>query len=485
MSSFDAFKAAFRGDLLTPSDTGYDAAIARWAKNAARKAAVVAFVKDAEDVSRAITYARQAKLPIAIKGGGHNAAGASSSEGGLVIDLSRYINSVTVDAEKKLGYVGGGAIWETIDKAAIEHGLATVGGTVNHVSNSLLILGGGYGWLSGAHGLAIDNLATVVTADGSILTASESENPDLFWGIRGAGSNFGVVTEFVLKLHPQRRTVYCGMVVYSPDTLEALLDATQEWRNKGSMEKEGMIQAFTRGPGNQPCIVVFLFYNGSKEEGRENFKAFLDLSRPFSPSASLLPLVLIAVVRPTEPIADMSKEQPYEVLNSLQNEVAYPGQNVYMKGCFAPSTFPRTILPRLFQRVAELSAPEAYKLTLLLEYFPLAQANAIPDDATAYRRGLSSNVLCLAFAKEDSAEALQYCRDAAHELTSMVAGKDGNNVGYGNYSPDSDALPTDGSVPGSKAALNFGSNYKRLQEIKKKYDPELVFNKWFVITPVA
>ncbi len=98
--------------------------------------------------------------------------------------------------------------------------------------------------------------ATVVTADGSILTASESENSDLFWGIRGAGSNFGVVTEFVLKLHPQRRTVYCGMVIYSPDALEALLDVTQEWRNKVSMEKEGMIQAFTRGPGNQVILCV-------------------------------------------------------------------------------------------------------------------------------------------------------------------------------------------------------------------------------------
>ena len=134
---FDAFKASFKGDLITPGEDGYEAAIARWAKNAARKAAVVVFVEDVEDVSRAITYAKQAKLPIAIKGGGHNAAGASSSEGGLVIDLSRYLNGVTVDAEKRLGYVGGGAIWETVDKAAIEHGLATVGGTVNHVSSML------------------------------------------------------------------------------------------------------------------------------------------------------------------------------------------------------------------------------------------------------------------------------------------------------------------------------------------------------------
>lgn len=133
MTDFQALKSTFKGDLLTPEDVGYDQAIARWAKNAARKAAVVAFVKDAADVSAAIAYAKQARLRIAIKGGGHNPAGASSSEGGLVIDLSRYLSGARIDPEKKLAYVGGGAIWETVDKAAIEHGLATVGGTVNHV----------------------------------------------------------------------------------------------------------------------------------------------------------------------------------------------------------------------------------------------------------------------------------------------------------------------------------------------------------------
>ena len=134
MTDIQALQATFKGDIVQPGDPGYDQAIARWAKNAARKAAVVAFVKDAGDVASAIAYARRAGLPIAIKGGGHNPSAASSSEGGLVIDLSRYLAGVRVDADKKLAYVGGGAIWETVDKAAIGHGLATVGGTVNHVS---------------------------------------------------------------------------------------------------------------------------------------------------------------------------------------------------------------------------------------------------------------------------------------------------------------------------------------------------------------
>jgi hypothetical protein len=134
MSSLESFRQKFKGDIVTPSDADYDKAIARWAINAERKAKIVAFVKDTADVSSALKYAKANKLPVAVRGGGHSASGASSTEGGLVIDLSRHLGGVRVDAEKKLGYIGGGAIWETVDKAAIAHGLATVGGTVNHVS---------------------------------------------------------------------------------------------------------------------------------------------------------------------------------------------------------------------------------------------------------------------------------------------------------------------------------------------------------------
>ncbi|KAI0663139.1 FAD-binding domain-containing protein [Cubamyces menziesii] len=464
MTDIQALQATFKGDIVQPGDPGYDQAIARWAKNAARKAAVVAFVKDEEDVASAIAYARRAGLPIAIKGGGHNPSAASSSEGGLVIDLSRYLAGVRVDADKKLAYVGGGAIWETVDKAAIEHGLATVGGTVNHVSaHAMLVLGGGYGWLSGAYGLAVDNLvqATVVTADGSVLTANASENTDLFWGIRGAGSNFGVVTEFVLQLHPQRRTVFAGPIIFSPDKLEQLLDVVQAWWDKGPSEKEGMLQVFTRGPDGQPCIVCFVFYNGSEEEGRQAYKHLLDLG----------------------PVAVMAKEMPYEELNALQNPIARPGQNAYMKGAFVPLTLTSSHLTRVFARCTALSTPGAFAVNLLLEYFPLRAANAVPDGATAYVRGLTANALCLVIAANDGEEVRRYMQDAARELIGMFAERPEDNMGYGNYSPDSDALVNQGSVPVDKAKLLFRTNYPRLQQIKKKYDPDMVFNKWFVITP--
>lgn len=133
-SAFSEFKRVFTGDVVTPADVGYEDALKRWAANAVRRALIVAFVRSNTDVALAIHFARANGLPIAVRGGGHNAGGSSSSENGLVVDLSRYMNGCRIDEVNELAYVGGGAIWQTVDEAAIKHGLATVGGTVNHVS---------------------------------------------------------------------------------------------------------------------------------------------------------------------------------------------------------------------------------------------------------------------------------------------------------------------------------------------------------------
>ena len=133
MANFETFRAEFKGDLVTPSDEGYEVSIKRWARNAIKRAAIVAYVKDAEDVARALKYAQDAGLDIAIHSGGHSAAGNSSTDGGLVIDLSRHINTVRVDPDAKLAYVGGGAKWGAFDRETMKHGLAGVAGTVHHV----------------------------------------------------------------------------------------------------------------------------------------------------------------------------------------------------------------------------------------------------------------------------------------------------------------------------------------------------------------
>jgi FAD/FMN-containing dehydrogenase len=140
-SEFLSFQKAFKGDIVTPHHPDYSAAIARWASNAERNAKIVAFVKDAEDVSTAVIFAKATKLPLAIRGGGHSSSGASSSQDGIVIDLSRHLNGVRIDPENKLAYAGGGAVWKTVDETAIKHGLAAVGGTVNHVSCVCVVRG--------------------------------------------------------------------------------------------------------------------------------------------------------------------------------------------------------------------------------------------------------------------------------------------------------------------------------------------------------
>ncbi|KAG6828474.1 hypothetical protein H0H92_007840 [Tricholoma furcatifolium] len=482
MIDFAAFKSQFKGDIVTHGEADYPAAIARWAANASRPAKIVAFVKNEQDVTLAIKYARESGLPIAIRGGGHSPAGASSVEGGLVIDLSRYLRGARVDAEKRVVYAGGGALWEVVDSKAIKHGLATVGGTVNHTGVGGLVLGGGYGWLSPRHGLAIDNLvqATVVTADGSVLTASDTENPELFFGIRGGGCNFGVVTEFVLKLHPQRRTVYAGMLVFPPPMLEQVINVTAAWQ-KTAGENEAMLQMMTMGPDGKFGVMVFPFYNGSEAEGRANFKTFLDLG----------------------PVVDMTKEIPYEELNSLQNAAVFHGQCIYMKGlAYDQPHFASAATA--FDLVQSISVPE-FKANVIFEYMPLSRINAIPTTNTAFRRDPTSNALVLVIWKENNEANNERGRDVARQLAQIILSGQATvtatqSLGYSNYGKryfgtyvgysfsgcgdvDSEAVSGEKySVP-DKARQVFAENYPRLQAVKKRYDPDNVFNKWFPITP--
>ncbi|TFK28951.1 FAD-binding domain-containing protein [Coprinopsis marcescibilis] len=471
-----------KGDVVTEDQPSYPAAIARWAKNAERKAKVVVFVKSAEDVAASIAYAKENKLPFAIRGGGHNAASASSVTGGLVVDLSRYLNTVRIDADAKLGYVGGGALWRDVDAEAIKFGLAGVGGTVNHTGVGGLSLGGGFGWLSGRHGMVVDNIrqVTIVTADGSILTANETEHPDLFWGIRGGGSNFGVVTEFVYQLHPQSKTVYAGPVVYTPDKVEKIVELTKTWLSKRTAD-ECMIQAATIQNGF-PAFVLFLFYNGSEAEGRQTYKEFLDIEHVF----------------------DGAKEIPYEQLNGLQNAMVDHGRCYYLKGT-TQKTPNVTSMSDILVKLAQGAQEGHFAPAALHEYFNLDKVNTVSDSVTAFRRGLDPGVLIvLSWDSDVSAEKTDKARAFANEIVEIVArGQDGQASSYSNYETDAaggsngDRVIEDSESPASsvegnskwpadfdaKAKAGFGPNYPRLQKVKKQYDPELFFNRWYPISP--
>src|SRR5215467_1310232 len=223
-----ALRSGLRGAVLLSGDDGYEAARRVWNGNVARRPAAIVRCMDASDVQRAVDCARKRDLLVSVRGGGHSAPGYGTNDGGLVIDLSA-MKAISVDPANRTAQAEGGVLWRDLDAATQAHGLATTGGTVSNTGIGGLTLGGGLGWLGGKHGLTIDNLisASVVTADGELRKASATENPDLFWALRGGGGNFGIVTAFEYRLHPVTQ-VLGGMVIFP---LEQATDVLRFYRD--------------------------------------------------------------------------------------------------------------------------------------------------------------------------------------------------------------------------------------------------------------
>ncbi|KAH8990419.1 hypothetical protein EDB86DRAFT_3235377 [Lactarius hatsudake] len=464
MSDISSLRQSFKGDIVTPGDANYKEAIARWAANTEMPARIVAFVKDTTDVSLALKYARENNLQVAIRCGGHSASGASSAKDGLVVDLSRYFNYAVVDPETRTVRVGGGTLWETVEKESIKHELATVGGTVNHVrdihpSVFRLLLGGGYGFLTGQHGLVVDNLlqATIVTADGTTLTLSDTDNPDLFWGI--------LCTEFVLRLHPQRPTIFAGM----------LMAVLARWW-KCAKNHEAILKTLSRDPlSGKECIALILFYNGSEKDGREKFREFFDL----------------------KPVFDDAKEIPFEKLNSLMNNAFPHGGNYYMKS-FLQSNPRFDVVNAVLEKLIKLNAAPGNEIdhAYMFEYVPYHTVLTRRDDATAHLRSHRSLTGCVIKWPNSTPRVAQGAKRAAFELTDIVAKAEAQasgtdiNSGYGNLNSETQAESIAPDTAGPARPLDdlnsralFGPNYARLQRLKAQYDPENVFFRWFAITP--
>ena len=212
-------------EILVPGEPGYEHSLKRWSASCIKPAAVVVRPNNAHEVSLALRYAtEQHVLPLAVCGGGHSTSGDSSSDGGMVIDLAR-MRSTSVDPQSETITFGGGCTWEDVNGALWKHGLATVSGTVADTGVGGLILCGGYGYLTGRHGLALDCLLSceVVLANGDIVIASKDENTDLFWGLRGAGPNFGIVTSFTSQGYPQG-DCWAGFLGFPPEKLDELIN---------------------------------------------------------------------------------------------------------------------------------------------------------------------------------------------------------------------------------------------------------------------
>lgn len=226
----EKLKDNLKGQIVLPDDPGYDKVRQIWNAMINRRPAVIVQCAEADDVSRAIMFARQNSLEISIRGAGHNIAGNAVCDNGVMIDLSTMRN-VTVDPMKRRAYIEPGATLGDFDKAVQAHGLAAPVGINSTTGIAGLTLGGGIGWLTRKYGMTVDNLvsAEVITADGRKVRASENENADLFWAIRGGGGNFGVVTEFEFALHPVGPEILAGLIVFPFDQAKQVLTQYREF----------------------------------------------------------------------------------------------------------------------------------------------------------------------------------------------------------------------------------------------------------------
>ncbi|GJE99997.1 FAD-binding domain-containing protein [Phanerochaete sordida] len=328
-----------------------------------------------------------------------------------------------------------------------------------HADHCRLTLGGGNGWLTPAHGLTIDHLvrATVVSADGVARTCSAAEHADLFWGLRGGGCNFGVVTEFVFRLHPQEKMVFGGMVVYAPEKLEAIAQELERWfPTAGSKEAVHVYPG--RAMSGEPAVTLLMFYNGPESEGREVFKAFTDLG----------------------PISDRRHEMPYETFNTMLDKWAGPGKCNWTRG-FVVDRASKALTRTLFERIVALGDPAGpFRVSLCFEYMSQAAVDAVPNGATAYARnrpGLGNGIGLVSW---DGAkpELEPRAKEILEELAGLVKFP---GLRYGNYSAESDASKDE--VRRIRAKDLYQEHYPRLQQLKRQYDPEMVFDKWYVIHP--
>ena len=403
---------------------------------------------------------------MAVKGGGHSTGGASSTSEGLVIDLS-HLSQTIVNPTAKTLRVGGGANWGQVDVALAAHGLATVGGTVSDTGVGGLTLGGGYGFLTGKHGLVIDNLISVkvVLASGEIVTASDDQNQDLFWGLRGAGQNFGVAVEFEFRAHEQGE-VWAGPLIFPPTALpkvtEILCRLIPSLKGKAS---SGI--GFARPPpaGGQAVVLVPIFYNGSEEDGKEAFKELLELG----------------------PIANEAKVMPYDVANTILN--IPPGLRGSMKGV----AFNLPIRPDFAQQVFEEYAqftdalPDAAPSVLLFELMDMTKiCQLATNKAMAFaNRGMHLNgLVCPLWNDAINDDA---CRQFARDLEAIFGRELEQAKEAGETDAEKDAVMRYGNYEhyDQKGKDIFGINHARLATLKKRYDPTNIFDKLFAVIPAA
>ena len=448
VQTIDGLRSRLRGEAITESDEGYEDA--RGVFNAMidrRPAAVVRCVKTA-DVAAAVDYARENELDLAVRGGGHSVPGFGTVDGGVVIDLSG-MRAVDVDPERRTARAQGGATWGVFNDATYPHGLATTGGIVSTTGVGGLTLGGGIGYLSRSAGLSCDNLisAEVVTADGRTVTASESENEDLFWALRGGGGNFGVVTSLEFRLHPVK-DIYGGPMFFEASDAGAVLRAYRDFI-VDAPEEFGGFPAWQIAPplpfipedrhGDTFLAFVFCF-NGSAEEGERVLKPLRDAA----------PVV-----------AEHVDPMPYPTLNSAFDGLYPPGGlQHYWKANFVTELTDDAIEAHLEH------GPKVPVVNSTVHIYPINGAcHRVGADETAfaYREATFATVIAGMWPDPADNEAnIAWVREY-YDATAPLS----EEGGYVNFMSDDDQ---------DRIKANYKGNYDRLVEVKRKYDPDNLFH---------
>ncbi|HEY4211354.1 MAG TPA: FAD-binding oxidoreductase [Steroidobacteraceae bacterium] len=441
---------SLKGKLLLAQDAGYDTARKLWNPMFDRHPALIAQCAGPEDVSQAVKFAQAHGLLTAVRGGGHSLSGQSCCEGGLVIDLTR-MKDIKVDAQRKVGWARGGTLLGELDRQMQDVGLATTLGTATDTGIGGLTLGGGMGRLMRRHGLACDNLISVevVTADGKILHASDSENADLFWAVRGGGGNFGVVTAFEYRLYPLKDKILDGDCAYPFSKAKDLMDLTAQMGEKASDDLTVGLQLLNLppSPGPQPS-------------GRMAVFGITYLGNPGDRDRLLAPLKKLGT-----PLDDRIRAKTYLEAQGAAGTapIAVPGGGggtpSYIKTGFLPGVSTQFFdeLTRSFE-----AAPSSQMMVCLVDQVGGAVSRVKPD-ATAYWNRQAAYDFMI------DSEWMDRSQDQANiqvVRTAWAATEKFTQGFYVNTEPGAD----DKRVRGT-----YGTNYARLQQLKAKYDPNNLF----------
>jgi len=456
----EQFASRLRGELLRPGDAEYEEARQLWNGVIDKSPALIARCAGVEDVVASVNFARENDLLLAVRGGGHNVAGTASADGGLVVDLSA-MKDIEVDPGRRTVRAGAGATIGELDEETQKHGLATPMGVVSETGIAGLTLNGGLGHLRRKHGLSSDNLVSVdvVTADGRFLKASEEENDDLFWAVRGGGGNFGVVTSFEYRLYPVGPEVMCAFVLYPGDRAKEVLrfaevymaDATDEVSPLAVLGRVPRVEDFPEEWHGEQYVAILAVYAGPVEEGEEALRPLRELG---------------------DPIVDFSGPMPYVEVQKLLDEDYPDGWRYYWKSVNVDG-LGDGVIEALIQH-AEAAPSDHSTIDLWFQGGAMGRVgageSAFGDRSAPILLGIEAN--WEPEPREDEAN-IAWARGCYADMRRFSGG--GVYLNFPGFLEEGQGLMRDA----------YGENYERLVALKNEYDPANLFRLNQNIEPTA